>query len=66
MTYSVVRRNKLLHIMKGNVSVYTPPNFILLNSKNNLQRLCDKFNEKDNDDIVDIIEWESQQKYKIK
>ena len=52
--------------MKGNVSVYTPPNFILLNSKNNLQRLCDKFNEKDNDDIVDIIEWESQQKYKIK
>ena len=60
MTYSVIKKNSRMRIMKNGVDVYVIPNFIKLNSKKQLQELCDKFNEKGTDDILDIIAWETK------
>lgn len=62
MLYSLAKRHKRLVIVENDKVVYTPPGFIRhkIRSREQLQFVVDKFNEKGDYDIKAIIEFESQ------
>lgn len=60
MTYKVLRKNRKLGIYKDFAFVYSPPRFIKLNTKADLEKLADKFNKTGTNDINSIIEWETE------
>ena len=60
MTFKVIRKKRKLGIYKDFVLVYSPPRFIKLNTKADLERLADKFNRTGTNDIKSIMEWETE------
>lgn len=58
--FSIRKINKCLHIMDGDTSCYSPPNFIQLPNRAALQQLVDAFNETNCRSIDAIVAFESK------
>ena len=59
--FTLQKVNGRLHIIKNGKSVYSPPDFIRhkIRSKEDLQKVVDIFNTKNNYDIDAIVEFET-------
>ena len=62
--FKVLRKNRKLGIYNEDGFVYSPPRFIRLNAKADLERLAEKFNETGSNDIKSIMEWETKMRPK--
>jgi len=59
-TYRVCKFNKRLYIASEDVLIYTPPDFIILNSRQQLQVLVDRANTRGQLHIKDVIVFEAR------
>lgn len=63
--YQVVKRNKRMWIVDTDLkSVYTPPDFVRMLQRDNLQVVADKFNDKNGYDIEAVVEFESDIRFR--
>jgi len=58
-TYRLCKYNKRLYIASGDILIYTPPDFIRLNSRQQLQVLVDRANTRGQLVIQDVIVFEA-------
>lgn len=67
MKYIIKKINKKLHIINSETQelVYTPPDFVIINTRANLQKLANDFNELGERDILNIIAFESKYTRKL-
>lgn len=60
--YSLCKYNRRLYIACGDSLVYTPPDFLTINSRSQLQELVDRANTRGQLVIADVIIFESRLK----
>ncbi len=62
--YIVEKINKRLWITNSGERIYTPPEFVVMLSRNNLQEVADQFNLKKEYDILAVIKFESDFRFR--
>lgn len=65
INFKVIKKNKRMHIVDAEEkSVYTPPAYVQMLNRSNLQEVADKFNEFGGYNIEYIISFESDIRFR--